>query len=251
MKIFSKKICFFNPGTGDFRKNNISCADEGMDVIHPRRIWMTCSGRNLKNIFCIVILFLLINTDSHAVIRRMLGPNVTMSWASSYLALQSGNIQVQENTSWTYATATGWFFDALVTPYISLRLNWFFYPTLINNNIRDLNDRPGEIPLHEVGFSVCRHFNAGSINPWFGAGPYMQFATIDDINSYIVHILLSAGFDYEITEDVFLCPQLMSGLGMKIVKTEQDSVVVDVPTGKNFSTSGIVIFFKIGVGKVF
>jgi hypothetical protein len=202
-----------------------------------------------KIVFLLLIFF--IPAGSDAMVRRMLGPNVTMSWASSYLSIQSGNVKVQENATWTYATATGWFFDALLTPYISLRTNWFFYPTPINSRIENCTDNAGEIPLHEIGFTVCRHFNAGSLNPWFGAGPYMQFATIDDVTSYIVHVLVSVGFDYEIAEDVYLCPQLLSGLGMKIIKTEEDSVVVDVPTGKDFSTSGIVIFFKIGVGKAF
>jgi len=203
-----------------------------------------------KYIYLILLLFL-IPADTDAMIRRILGPNITMSWASSYLSIQSGNVTVQENASWTYATATGWFFDALLTPYISLRTNWFFYPTPVNSELKDMNKNPGEIPLHEIGFSVCRHFNAGPFNPWFGAGPYLQLATIDDFTSYVVHILLSVGFDYEIMDDVYLCPQLLSGLGFKPVKTEEDSVVVDVPTGKNFSTSGIVIFFKIGVGKAF
>ena len=199
----------------------------------------------------IILLFFLIQAGSDAAVRRMLGPTVTMSWASSYLSIQSGDILVQEDASWTYATATGWFLDILMTPYISLRTNWFFYPTPVNSKIGDFNENPGEIPLHEIGFSVCRHFNAGSLNPWFGAGPYVQFATIDDVTSYIVHVLVSVGFDYEIAQDVYLCPQLLSGLGMKVVKTEEDSVVVDVPTGKDFSTSGIVVFIKIGVGKAF
>ena len=200
--------------------------------------------------FAIALIFTAAGSASAAQ-RRMLGPNVTMSWASTKLAIQSGSVTVQSNSSWDYATAPGWFFDYLLTPYISLRTNWFFYPTPVNSKIGDFNKNPGEIPLHEIGFSVCRHFNAGSLNPWFGAGPYVQFATIDDVTSYIVHILVSVGFDYEIAQDVYLCPQLLSGLGMKVVKTEEDSVVVDVPTGKDFSTSGIVIFFKLGVGKAF
>lgn len=233
MKIFYKNHCFSDYSTAP-------------DVTGRVR-----NGRYFKCFCCIILMLFLISADSYAMVRRMIGPNVTMSWASSYLAIESGNITVQDNASWTYATATGWFFDALFTPYISLRMNWFFYPTPVNSDLRNVDEHPGEIPLHEIGFSVCRHFNAGPLNPWFGAGPYVQFATVDDINSYIVHILLSVGFDYEITDDVYLCPQLLSGLGMKIVKSEENSVVVDVPTGKNFSTSGIVIFLKLGVGKVF
>jgi hypothetical protein len=205
----------------------------------------------LRYICPAVIITFIAFSDSNAVVRRMIGPNITMSWASSYLAIESGSVTVQNDSSWTYATATGWFFDALLTPYISMRTNWFFYPTPINSKLEDMNKDLGEIPLHEMGFSVLRHFNFGSLNPWFGAGPFLQFATIDDVNSYILHALLSVGFDYEISEDTFLCPQLMSGLGMKLISSKQQSVVIDVPTGKDFSTSGIVIFFKIGVGKAF
>jgi hypothetical protein len=207
----------------------------------------------LKYICFAAIIFFLAPCDSHAVVRRMIGPNVTMSYASSYVAIESGSVTVQNNASWTYATATGWFFDALFTPYISLRTNWFFYPTSINSNYKDFNKRPGEIPLHEMGFSVLRHFNLNPINPWFGAGPFMQFATINDVNSYILHALLSVGFDYEISEDTYFCPELMTGLGMKLVKSQsgQEGVQIDIPTGKDFSTSGIVVFIKIGVGKAF
>jgi len=201
--------------------------------------------------FSIVIVIIAVESSTAAV-RRMLGSNVTMSWASSYLAIQSNSVTVNNDTPWTYATAPGWFFDYLVTPYISLRSNWFFYPTSLNNNYRSFNKTRGQIPLHEIGFSVLRHFNVEPLNPWFGAGPFMQFATIDDINSFIIHAVLSTGFDYEISEDVYFCPELMVGVGARIIsKSEENNVVIDVPTGKGFSSSGIVVFLKIGVGKAF
>lgn len=190
--------------------------------------------------------------DSFAGVRRMLGPNVTMSWASSYLEIQSGSIAVRDDTNWDYATASGWFFDYLMTPYISVRTNWFFYPTALNSNIMDFNKTNGQIPLHEAGFSVLRHFNLKHLNPWFGAGPFLQFATLDDVNTYIVHAVLSVGFDYEITDDVFFCPEFMWGLGARIIskKTGED-VQIDVPTGRGFSSSGFIVFLKLGVGRVF
>lgn len=182
----------------------------------------------------------------------MLGFNVTSSWASSYLAIQSGSITVQNNVSWNYATAPGWFFDYLLTPYIAIRTNWFFYPTSLNHDLRDFKDTNGQIPLHEVGFSVLRHFNLDGINPWFGAGPFLQFATIDDVDSYIIHAVLSVGFDYEVSDDTFFCPELMGGIGAKIISSAKgQNVVIDVPTGSGFSSSGIVIFLKIGVGRSF
>jgi len=190
--------------------------------------------------------------SADAAERRMLGPNITMSWASSYLAIQSGSVSVQNNSTWTYATAIGWFFDYQVTPYISVRTNWFFYPTSLNHNPADFNKTNGQIPLHEAGFSVLRHFNAGNLNPWFGAGPFIQLSTPNDINSYIFHAILSVGFDYEIGEDLYFCPELMGGIGARLLsKNENKNVQLDVPTGRGFSSSGFVIFFKIGVGKAF
>ncbi len=191
-------------------------------------------------------------TNSTAAVRRMLGPNVTMSWASSYLEIQSGSIKVQDDPSWDYATAPGWFFDYLVTPYISMRTNWFFYPTSLNHDLKDFNKTNGQIPLHEAGFSLLRHFNLSTINPWFGAGPFLQFATLNDVNSYIVHAMLSVGFDYEISDDTFFSPELMGGIGARIIsKSEDQDVQIDVPTGRGFSSSGFILFLKLGVGRVF
>jgi len=203
----------------------------------------------------LVLSFIILFTaagNSYAAVRRMLGPNITMSWASSYLEIQSGSIKVQDDTSWDYATAPGWFFDYLATPYISLRTNWFFYPTSLNSNYKDFQKNNGQIPLHEAGFSVLRHFNLTPLNPWFGAGPFIQFATLDDVNSYIVHAVLSVGFDYEISEDVYFCPELMGGLGARLISRGTDkNVKIDVPTGRGFSSSGLVVFLKFGVGKAF
>jgi hypothetical protein len=210
--------------------------------------------KKISGIYLLIAVIILFTSadSSTAAVRRILGPNATMSWASSYLAIQSNSVTVQDNTSWTYATAPGWFFDYLVTPYISLRSNWFFYPSSLNNNYKSFDKTSGQIPLHEVGFSVLRHFNVEPFNPWFGAGPFMQFATIDDINSYIVHAVLSVGFDYEITDYIYFCPEFMVGIGARIIsRSEENNVVIDVPTGKGFSSSGIVIFIKLGVGKAF
>lgn len=201
-----------------------------------------------------LLLFLFVlsaDKELNAATRRMLGPNFTMSWASSYLAIDSASVKVQNNSSWTYASATGWFFDYMINPYISFRSNWFFYPAIINSKPDDMKDRAGEIPLHEIGFSILRHFNLQPINPWFGAGPFMQFSTIDDVNSYILHAILSVGFDYEIIEDTFICPEFMWGIGARLVSSNQETVQVNIPTGKDFTSSGIVIFFKLGVAKSF
>jgi len=187
----------------------------------------------------------------HAAKRRMLGPSFTMSWASSYLAIDSASVQVENETSWTYASAAGWFFDYLINPYISFRTEWFFYPSVINCNPSDIKDKTGEIPLHEIGFSILRHFNLQPINPWFGVGPFMQFSTINDVNSYILHAVLSAGFDYEIDEETFICPELMWGIGARLLSSDEETVQVNIPSGKDFTSSGIVIFFKLGVGRSF
>lgn len=202
-------------------------------------------------ILLICLIFLAADEKGHAGNRRMLGPNVTMSWASSYLSIESTAVNVEKDTSWTYASSTGWFFDYLVNPYISLRTNWFFYPALINTKPCDLGNHSGEIPLHEMGFSVLRHFNLQPLNPWFGAGPFMQFSTVDDPNSYILHAILSLGFDYEFTDETFFCPEFMWGIGTRLVSSKDETVQIDVPTGKDFTSSGIVIFFKLGVGKSF
>lgn len=201
--------------------------------------------------FTIVIILFSVECIS-AADRRMLGPNVTLSWVSNKLAIESGSVTVQKSSSWDYATAPGWFFDYLLTPYISLRTNWFFYPTMFQHNPIDIDEANGRVPLHEIGFSVLRHFNAGVLNPWFGAGPFIQFASVDDINSYVVHAVISLGFDYEICEGVFLCPELMGGVGARIIsQNENANLKIDVPTGRGFNSSGIVIFFKIGVGQSF
>lgn len=112
-------------------------------------------------------------------------------------------------------------------------------------------DKIGEISLHELGFSLIRRFGKGYVSPWFGAGPYLQFNTIDNLNSYVFHAMLSAGFDYEFLEDIYFCPEIVFGLGASFFKTDEGSVQVDVPTGAGFSTSGIVIFFKLGVARSF
>jgi len=203
-------------------------------------------------LYLTVIIFLFSVEYISAADRRMLGPNVTLSWVSNKLTIESGSVTVNNNSSWNYATAPGWFFDYLLTPYISLRSNWFFYPTMFQRNLKYIDEANGRVPLHEIGFSVLRHFNAGVLNPWFGAGPFLQFASIDDINSYVVHAILSVGFDYEISEDLFFCPELMGGIGARIIsQNENANMKIDVPTGRDFSSSGIVIFLKLGVGKSF
>jgi len=191
-------------------------------------------------------------SNSSAAIRRMLGPNVTISWASSYLAIESGQVTVQSNPSWTNATALGWFFDYLVTPHVSLRTNWFFYPTSLSDGLSTVDDDKGQIMAHEMGLSVLRHFNSSPLNPWFGFGPYLQFATFDNVNSYTIHAILSLGFDYQLSEDVYFCPELMGGIGARLFsQAKGEDVAIDVPTGGDFSSSGIVVFLKIGIGKAF
>ena len=204
------------------------------------------------HLYLTILIFIFISGDSIAGVKRMIGPNITMSWASSYLQIESGSVMIRNDASWNYATALGWFFDYQVTTYISVRSNWFFYPTSLNRNIKNFNDTNGQIPLHEIGFSVLRHFNGGKLNPWFGAGPFLQFATPGDVNSYIIHAVLSTGFNYELSTDTFFCPELMGGVGARLISRGEDqNVQIDVPTGRGFSSSGFVIFFKLGIGKAF
>ena len=183
--------------------------------------------------------------------RRMLGPELNMSWVSSYLTINSGSVTIRNNATWSYANACGWFLDYMLNPYVSVRTHWFFYPDMFNSRADEFFDKVGVITLHEIGFSLIRRFGKGVVSPWFGAGPYLQFDTVDNINSYIIHAMLSVGFDYEIMEDVYFCPELMFGIGAGFFKTDEGSVQVDVPTGADFSTSGIVIFLKIGAAKAF
>jgi len=161
-------------------------------------------------------------------------------------------VSVQENPSWYYSTALGWFFDYLLTPYVSIRTNWVLYPASLDRSVSEFNNSNGQVEYHEIGFSVLRHFNSGQFDPWFGAGPYLQIATLDDVNSYVVYIFISTGINYEISEDVFFCPELTWGIGSRIISSSEDrDVVINVPTGKDFSSSGIVVFMKFGVGKAF
>jgi hypothetical protein len=210
--------------------------------------------KHYKNIYLFIALVIIIFsvTDSSAAIRRMIGPNITVSWQSTYLAIESGEIIVQDNPAWENALALGWFFDYLVTPYVSLRTNWFFYPTSMGGNYTDFTEENGKITAHEIGISVLRHFEGHPLNPWFGFGPFVGFTTLDNINSYTIHAILSVGFDYQISDDVFFCPELMGGIGARIIsENEEKDVSIDVPTGGDFTSSGIVVFLKIGFGKAF
>ncbi|HPS57809.1 MAG TPA: hypothetical protein PK514_06850 [Spirochaetota bacterium] len=202
-------------------------------------------------ILLLFVLLLLVMSPLEAAQRRMLGPEVNMSWVSSYLTVNSGSVTIQNNATWSYANACGWFLDYLLNPYVSMRTHWIFYPEMINSRPDEMFDHAGVISLHEIGISLIRHFGKGYVSPWFGAGPYIQFDTIDNINSYVFHATLSAGFDYECAEDVYFCPEIMFGIGAGFFKTGKGSVQVDVPTGPDFSTSGIVIFLKLGVAKAF
>jgi hypothetical protein len=198
-----------------------------------------------------VVVIILCGNTLFAGQRLMIGPNITMSWASSYLTINTDAITVQNDASWTYATAAGWFVDYQLNPYVSIRSEWFIYPVIMNcNPFRSLNSI-GQIQMSEFGFSVLRHFGKGYVSPWFGAGPYLQYAALDTINSYIIHIILSLGFDYEISDDIFFCPELMFGLGASLIKSENKTVQFDVPSGSDFSTSGIVIFIKLGIARAF
>jgi hypothetical protein len=190
-------------------------------------------------------------TPLEAAQRRMIGPEFNMSWVSSYLTIHSSSVTIQNDTTWSYANACGWFFDYMLNPYVSVRSHWLFYPGLLNSRADRMFDKIGEISLHELGFSLIRRFGKGYVSPWFGAGPYLQFNTIDNLNSYVFHAMLSAGFDYEFLEDIYFCPEIVFGLGASFFKTDEGSVQVDVPTGAGFSTSGIVIFFKLGVARSF
>ena len=204
-----------------------------------------------KYYLLLLILFVVMQGDLFANKRRMIGGGPIFSWASSYVTIEAGSVTVQDNASWTYATAAGLFFDYMVNPYISYRMDWFVYPAIINTQMHDGERKYGAVELHAAGFSLLRHFNIKHINPWFGAGPYVQLSTIGDINSYIIHLMLSTGFDYEISQDTYLCPEFKFGIGTRIVSSEEDSVVIDVPGTSDFSTSGIILFAKIGVARAF
>jgi len=204
-----------------------------------------------KTALLLILIILLLNADLSASKRRMVGGGPILSWASSYVTLEAGSVTVQDSASWTYATAMGIFFDYMVTPYISYRTDWFVYPAIINSGLGKREREYGVIELHAVGFSLLRHFNFRHINPWFGAGPYLQLSTINDVNSYIIHLMLSTGFDYEIYPDTFLCPEFKFGMGTRIFSSDEDKVVIDVPGTSDFSTSGIIIFAKIGIAKAF
>ncbi len=205
----------------------------------------------MKKYFFLLLFVVLLHGDLQANNRRILGIGPVLSWASSYLTIEAGSVTVQDSATWTYATAMGIFFDYMINPYISYRTEWFIYPAAINHNINESKKEFSAIELHAIGFSLLRHFNLRKINPWFGTGPYLQFSSIGDVDSYIIHLMLSLGFDYELYPDVFLCPEFKFGLGMKIIRSDKDSVVIDVPGASDFSTSGFVLFAKIGVAKAF
>ncbi len=205
----------------------------------------------MKKYFLLLLFVVFLHSDLQADNRRMLGMGPVFSWASSYLTIEAGSVTVQDSAIWTYATAMGIFFDYRVNPYISYRTEWLIYPAVINDNIHENKKKFDVIELHAVGFSLLRHFNLKRINPWFGTGPYLQFSSIGDVDSYIIHLTLSAGFDYEIFPDTYLCPEFRFGIGMKIVRSDDDSVVIDVPGASDFSTSGFILFAKIGIAKAF
>lgn len=205
----------------------------------------------MKKYFLLLLFVVFLHSDLQADNRRMLGMGPVFSWASSYITFEAGSVTVHDSSTWTYATAMGVFFDYMVNPYISYRTEWFVYPAAINDNIHENKKKFAAIELQAVGFSLLRHFNLKRINPWFGTGPYLQFSSIGDVDSYIIHLTLSAGFDYEIFPDTYLCPEFRFGIGMKIVRSDSDSVVIDVPGASNFSTSGFILFAKIGIAKVF
>ncbi|MCL1833107.1 MAG: hypothetical protein FWG49_01270 [Leptospirales bacterium] len=207
--------------------------------------------KHLIGILFFAAIIISVGRDSEAAIRRMIGPNITMSWASSYLNMDSSSVTVRNDSSWTYATALGLFFDYMTTPYISFRFNWFFFPSVINRNYDDFNHTKNEISFHDIGFSLLRHFDAGSMDLWFGAGAYWQFSTLDDIDSYIVYAVLSFGFDYEVSEDIYLCPEFITGIRMRLINKGEEETVITAPSGKNFSSSGIIVFFKLGIAKAF
>jgi len=192
-----------------------------------------------------------VSENLFAVQRRMVGVQFVPSFASSYLNIESKSIKVQEDASWAYASSFGFFFDYMMNPYVSFRFDWFFSPGLINTAYKDLGTNSTKIKVNEAGLTVKRHFEGNVLNPWFGAGPYIQYTAPAEYDSHVLHFLLSFGFDYEIADTIFLSPDFKFGLGMKLISSEDDSVVVELPSGSDFSTSGIVVFFKLGLAKSF
>lgn len=205
----------------------------------------------MKRYFFLLLIAVFLHSDLLANNRRMLGVGPIFSWASTYLTLEAGSVTVRDNADWTYATAMGLFFDHMVNPYVSYRTEWFIYPAILNNNINESKKEFSAIELHAVGVSLLRHFNLRNINPWFGAGPYLQFSSLGNVDSYILHLILSTGFDYEISPGVYLCPDFKIGIGMRLIRSDDDSVVIDVPGASDFSTSGFVFFTRIGIAKAF
>lgn len=205
----------------------------------------------MKKFYFLLLIVFFLQGDLLANKRRMAGAGPVFSWASSYITIEAGSVTVQDNPTWTYATAVGFFFDYLINPYISYRTEWVIYPAVINHNMNISKKEYGVIELHSAGFSLLRHFNFRYFNPWFGAGPYLQFSSIGDVDSYVLHLMLSTGFDYEIYPGTFLCPDIKFGIGTRIVSSDNDSVIIDVPGANDFSTSGIIIFARIGVARAF
>ena len=213
---------------------------------------MIIKKKYLIGILFAVIIICVSERDSEAAIRRMIGPNIIMSWSSSYLTIDSGSATVSDQATWDYATAAGLFFDYMTTPHISFRTSWFCFPGVINKNYGNFDTGKREIILHDIGFSLLRHFNIVDIDLWFGAGMYWQFSTFSDIDSYIMYAVLSFGFDYEISEDIYLCPEFVTGVGARLIKkSANEGVEIPLPTRKDFSSSGFTIFFKLGVAKAF
>ncbi len=206
-----------------------------------------------KRYLLIILLFLNLSYGRNlfSMQHRLVGGQLVPSFASSYLNIESKSIKVQENASWAYASGFGFFFDYQANPYISFRFDWFFYPGLMNTSTENSGENLSRIKVNEAGFTVKRHFEGNLFNPWFGAGPYMQYTVPNEVDSYVLHILLSFGFDYEISDGVFLCPDFKVGLGIKLISSSEDSVVVELPSGSDFSTSGIVVFMKIGLARSF
>ena len=208
----------------------------------------------LSILFAIFVIIISITRESQASINRMLGANIITSWSATYLNIDSGSVTVNENSTWAYATAIGCFFDYKTTPHISYRTSWFSFPSFINKDYNNFNTTNTEVNLHVIGFSLLRHFNIidNDSDIWFGSGIYWQFSAFENIDSYTMYATLSFGFDYKISEDVYLCPELVAGLGMKLIRrSEDDEISIDVPTGANFSSSGLVVFFKLGAAKAF
>ncbi len=165
---------------------------------------------------------------------------------NTYYNINSGEYKNSTNTSVLTGTGIGTFFDYNFSPYSGIKVNLSVYPSLHRDD--ELIDYKSKETMFEAEIISTTLFTSKPMNLWLGLGPSFQYILSKRFNASIAGLILAFGSNYQITERLYLTPELHLGANIYIKSDQYVNSIQDKAKTTDFISNGFVLSGRIGIG---